>query len=945
MKRQSNYWQNKVSLFLHDPVHKALKIPGHEERSFEIAEALVQSKPEKDFYGAADQIATSLTRAALPGYSKEETENGAVDFTKDPVLTHPLVADAAIGVNLTGAKDIEDIHEELVHLLMKDLGYDLDVERLNEIPEIQRPLNGFFNKNNSPEDWAQALFNYLFFAFRKRLRKENIGGLGALWDVLPADTRIPDHSIWHHCGLTSAIGSAMAEDPDHEVSLAVFSITPVQLFIAKAKKLRDSWTASFILSYLSFIGIRTVIRNCGPDHIVYPSLHDQWLVEKWLEKEYHLERYLNDRDVIKKHSNAGKTIASFPNKFVFLCATAQVEETAHAIEQEIQKEWLRIAGLVRDYIERNSRFFRELFDHQVSDYWNYSWSSAKLTGLDDMDDIAVIVPKEKWSNEARTIEKFAAAFADSRTTARLYGATHSLVQSLLASEKLKPVKIRKAQNGEKCPLCGEHEVLHDFAGSETTKARVYSDKVNDFWDRQRTRFNSKTNDSTAQLGEKERICAICAVKRFLPLAMKWEATELLHEVFTKVEKFPSTTELAMKDYLRRLKGMETITREECPRLVAALHESELEGGDDEHSKAVREIINEGDKKGVKLTNRDKYYAVLLMDGDKMGDLINGETIAARWQDILHPELVSRFNTAEFKKKFVLGNHGLEQKRIINPAVHAAISDALNSFARFAVAPLFPKSESDGKLVYAGGDDVCAVLPLDTALEIAEKINRAYRMKFVTYNETGAVELCEAQPGATKIGMHLGGAEKITISAALIIAHHKEPLREVFRDAHAVLAIVAKENAGRNALAIRLKKRSGSDRDIAFQWDRKNPFLENETLLESFKRLMESVSEHETSSGLVYRIKQLEDVVRPLVAKSLVENREKVVDIFAYEVGHSGLAVNSECDKEKNARKRTMAARLAGLCVLEPSSEPDWFNPEGVVIARFLASKKEDDNVL
>ena len=99
------------------------------------------------------------------------------------------------------------------------------------------------------------------------------------------------------------------------------------------------------------------------------------------------------------------------------------------------------------------------------------------------------------------------------------------------------------------------------------------------------------------------------------------------------------------------------------------------------------------------------------------------------------------------------------------------------------------------------DDVCAILPLDTALKAADAIRKAYVMGFVRYGEDGAEELQgTVPPGTAKLGLHLGKADKISISGAIVIAHHKEPLREVLRDAHTVLDGIAKERAGRDALA-------------------------------------------------------------------------------------------------------------------------------------------------
>ncbi|HEX2958402.1 MAG TPA: type III-B CRISPR-associated protein Cas10/Cmr2 [Chitinispirillaceae bacterium] len=957
-----NYWQHKISLFLHDPVHKAFKISGHEKRAAAIAEFLHQPVATKELYQVADMIASGLTRSALPGYDGNNTaQNGSVDLNEFPVLTHPLVKNSSLTFGLPEAITIEKIHSELLDLLKKDLGVDKSVEELTKLKANlgeNAPLNSHYKVQ---EEWDKALYYYLFFALKKRLRNTNVGQIGGLWDLLPADTRMPDHSIWQHCALTSAVGSSMKEDPDGSVSLAVFSITPVQPFIAKARKLRDSWTASVILSYLSFTGIREIMDKLGPDHIVYPSLHDQSLVESWIGKEFHLEQFLKENEIITEHNNNGKSIASFPNKFIFLCGTTKVEEVLLEVQKTIQAEWERIARKVRQFLEKElgaGDTFSVLFNHQISDYWQYSWASARLLTLKDEEITGRVLDPDKWKIEFDTIREFAKAFTNGDKTARCYSASHSLVQSLLASAKLKPARIRKAQKGEKCPLCGEHEVLHDYVKAGETGAHEYSTAVKTFWDSARGKFNSA--GSTSQLGANERICAICATKRFLPRVMANDKSELLYGVLGIADTFPATTELAANEFITKIGRFHPLTEGQKKDLIDLLHESELEGGNDDQSVALREIIELGKKCKIRFTDRDKYYAVLLMDGDKMGDLLNGKVHDATWNDVLHPELKRRFENAGFQDRSPLRKVGINAKRLLNPSVHAAISDSLNSFARFGVAPVI--KESGGRLIYAGGDDVCAVLPLDSALDAAEKICTAYTMKFVKYTKDGAVPIVKPDCSEGKISMHLGDASGISISGALIIAHHKEPLREVLRDAHTVLDSIAKNSCGRNALAIRLKKRSGGDRDIAFKWDAKNPFMEKETLLQSFKTVMNTIDDSEASTSLIYKMEQLRDAVRPLVANAsfydysnkkwlgiAAINRDRVVKLFAYEVGHSGVPVKGSNKEDIMLKKQEIAARLAGLCIMQPSCTKDskpqkkdecWFNAEGPVIGRFLAPREE-----
>lgn len=903
-----DYWQHKLSVYLHYPPHKCLNldIPKHEQWAHEIAELLGCSIASKDSYQNAEMIASGLTRVVVPEYNADANQHGTADFASSPVLTHPAVSNNSLQLTFNSPIHADQTHQSVLKLIAKDLA--------------TLPLT------DNAEERARLIFSYLLFALKKRLRNEDAGGLGAAWDLLPADTRMPDHPIWHHLALTSAMASAMRQDGSDKVSLAVFSITPVQQFIAKARKLRDHWFGSVILSYLAFTGIRHIAATLGPDHIVYPSLHDQSLVDGWLGKEFGLEKLLEERDpLLQGFMENGKAIASFPNKFVFVAPALLAHEICKSTEAAIQSEWLRIAGLVKTFIGNNKKIDR-LFEHQISDYWQYSFAAAKLPGIDEKEKLAALLHREKWEREAETMEAFSRAYGKSgQFSARMYAATHSLIQGVLASAKLKPTRVRKPQHGEKCPLCGDHEVLHAIQSPETRSAREYKDGVKEFWDGLRSRFNSE--GSSSEVGKNERLCAICCVKRFLPRVLKQQGLrdELLFDVAAGADSFPATTAIAAHGYLSAIENKVGLSSDKRKQLIEALHEAETEVSEDDTSSALKTIIAAGREAGVEFTDRDKYYALLLMDGDKMGDLINGETVSASWGDVIHPELRKCYDSPRFKPEIDALKGNLQSKRTLNPALHAAISDSLNSFARFAVAPFVEKAK--GRLIYAGGDDVCAMLPLDSALETADAIRKAYTAGFVRYTEAG-VQSCGGGSGTNgKLGMHFGEADGISISAAIIIAHHKEPLREVLRDAHALLDGVAKNKAGRNAVAIRLKKRSGSDRDFCCKWDAANGFLTGETVLDSFRKVADGAGDV-FSSSLLYRLESLRDALYPM-KDQLSEKQELVARLFAYEVGHSGVFNKVGVD---NA-----ARRLAGI-TLVAEHKGEWFIPEAAIIAGFLGRR-------
>lgn len=200
----------------------------------------------------------------------------------------------------------------------------------------------------------------------------------------------------------------------------------------------------------------------------------------------------------------------------------------------------------------------------------------------------------------------------------------------------------------------------------------------------------------------------------------------------------------------------------------------------------------------------------------MGKLINGETIGATWESILHPKIYEKIISNKLNVRYSENWKKIFQecpKRNITPAIHASISESLGDFALYGVSKIVKKYE--GRLIYAGGDDVCAVLPIDNVLKAAEEISAYYTSNFkhIYYQNSEVIsdditDKFTPQPG--KLSTCLGKSQGISISAGILICHHKENLKHMIREAHRLLD-VAKEEGGRNALAVQLKKRSGGDR--------------------------------------------------------------------------------------------------------------------------------------
>lgn len=160
------------------------------------------------------------------------------------------------------------------------------------------------------------------------------------------------------------------------------------------------------------------------------------------------------------------------------------------------------------------------------------------------------------------------------------------------------------------------------------------------------------------------------------------------------------------------------------------------------------------------TRPSPYYALLQADGDSMGNLID----AVAEQEDGHQK-------------------------------HRKLSQAISRFAENVRDIVVNKH--DGALIYSGGDDVLAFLPLHTVLQCA-------------------IALKDQFQAALKGVADQVGRDAPTLSVGIAIVHQLESLREVRRLAHDA-EYQAKQKSGKNALAITVSKRGGEDYRIVGKW--------------------------------------------------------------------------------------------------------------------------------
>lgn len=181
-----------------------------------------------------------------------------------------------------------------------------------------------------------------------------------------------------------------------------------------------------------------------------------------------------------------------------------------------------------------------------------------------------------------------------------------------------------------------------------------------------------------------------------------------------------------------------------------------------------EMLKEAEKalaaffKAADIDEPNPYYAILVGDGDSMGKTINA------------------LETSDQNREF---------------------SRALAGFAEKAADVV---REHDGAVVFAGGDDVLALLPLHTTVECAAKLAQIFAARM--QGALAGLSDTEGKP-----------IPPPTFSAGIAIVHHLEPLEDALNLARRTERETAKAVDGKNALAVVLDKRSGVPRMVAGHW--------------------------------------------------------------------------------------------------------------------------------
>ena len=209
-----------------------------------------------------------------------------------------------------------------------------------------------------------------------------------------------------------------------------------------------------------------------------------------------------------------------------------------------------------------------------------------------------------------------------------------------------------------------------------------------------------------------------------------------------------------------------------------------------------------------------------MDGDLMGRILSGSkesNCAITYSDSFHPQIRKDFDD---ENRYQDLRQYLGTKRSISPNRHMAISAALNDFALHVVPEIIEKNFL-GRVIYAGGDDVLAMLPVSDLLPAMKQLRFAYSGvsngdEFCSTDMSSNRGFVEIKQGKKVRLMRMMGGNA-TASCGAVVAHHQAPLSVIMRELKKAEQR-AKEQGGRDAYSITVVKRSGGTLELTRKWD-------------------------------------------------------------------------------------------------------------------------------
>ncbi len=489
--------------------------------------------------------------------------------------------------------------------------------------------------------------------------------------------------------------------------LLQLAIGPVQELIERARRTRDLWFGSLLLSEVSKAAAKAVRDSGG--QLIFPDNQAD------LEPESEL-------------SIANIVVAELPVGLVPDTVARKAKEAAMAVWKG------RFAEPV--YKSFQGALRREIWDDQVNDVFEVytAWVPFDPSHPD----------RDHYKQQRQRLGRLMAGRKSCRDFLPAKGregvpksSLDGLRETVLKDEKVEPWPARvrrrlRVREGEQLDLLGLVKRTASDDDEKPVSHRHYpsvSRIAADPW----VRGIAATGKGKQLLSELRSVCAQLQRERLL--------NRIDPERYPQYRDFPFEGSALYRTRHHELED-ETLEGEDRTDLFDRL-------------RSVLSSVEQTARNAGLGAEPDPYVAVLVADGDRMGAAISG---------------------------------------LASPGEHRRFSARLAQFARDSAGVV---SQSQGVLVYSGGDDVLAFVPVDHCLVCARALHTLFRKT-----------MGDALP-------HVKAEELPTLSVGVAIGHFLENLEDLLGYGRA--AEKAAKKPDRNGLAIHLHKRGGTPVTVRKQW--------------------------------------------------------------------------------------------------------------------------------
>jgi len=442
--------------------------------------------------------------------------------------------------------------------------------------------------------------------------------------------------------------------------LFLFTIGPVQSFIAQARKTHDLYMGSQLFSYLIQQALNKIMtkNNC---EIIFPIIN-------------HLNSK-KDAQLIKENSELKDKIGFLPNRFIV--------EIDAACDEDI-----KMIGKDMEY-ELKKMLREEIFE--------------KTVDRDELRSVFKKIESHKSSNLDLQLENFleihwvAIPMDDDKDYVKKYVELERLLGAVKNVRKFQQLK----EKGRKCSLCGERNALF-YRKTQNGKKPLYI---------QEDAIEIADDSLKDRLKPGEGLCAVCFIKRFWKneyfpstaaiAASDWiekikeKKSELYNEFMCCFDKQQFDAQCFYKenlreDYLKKYGWFQDNDKLEYARNI------------------LKKLYR--DKDG-KYKEPRRYYALLMLDVDDMGRFLSGEFLSDKSQlKYFHKELsqclysFARNVTEEFQKsgRTVVYAGGDDFQGFINLSNLDVLSDLKDIFSKTVKNRIERKFLLYRELTYSSG---------------------------------------------------------------------------------------------------------------------------------------------------------------------------------------------------------------------------------------------------